>query len=160
MPMIPLIIGAGMGLLNASEQAKEEEAQRQTAAATVAYSPYTGANINQAQSSIHPAKFAASIGAGALAGAAFNQGNAAGALKGLSGSPGSESVVAGSATGDSTPQGSSYNLRGPAAQANNVGGMYGFGPAPGQFTSGPSASYGAPWPAKSPYWDQNPYGGS
>lgn len=159
MPMIPLIIGAGMGLLNASEQAKEEAAQRQIAAATIAYSPYTGANINQAESSIHPAKYIASTGAGALAGLAAYQGNAAGALKGLNGSPGSEGP-AGSATGDSTPQGSSFNLRNAASQDRNVGGMYGYGPPPGQFQSGPAATYGAPWPVKSPYWDQNPYGGS
>lgn len=154
MPWLPLAIGAGLGLLSASEQDKEASEQRKVAASTIAYSPYTGANINTAQASIHPAKYIASTGAGALAGLAAGQGNAAGALAGVTGTPASSVAPVGSATGDSTPYGTSYNLRS-AGSGKGQGGEYGYGPAPGTFTSG--SGYGAAWPSGSPYWKTNPY---
>lgn len=66
--MIPLIIGAAMGATQAMQKTQEEKAQRDIAAATIANSPYTGANINQSQASIHPADPSGTVAAGALGG--------------------------------------------------------------------------------------------
>lgn len=176
MPMLPLIIGAGMGLLQSSEQAQQEAAQRKTAAATIAYSPWTGANINQAQSAIHPATPISDIGQGLIAGARYNQGgygpnggntvnnavgtSAADSFKGLSSAQGGSPYMSGSAP----------DLQAPSADKKiSLGGEYGFGPAPGQQLQ---STYGPPWPANSPNWGlqdstgmfgygkANPYGGS
>lgn len=75
MPMIPLLIGAGVGLLSAGETQLQANKQQKIAAATTQYSPWTGANINDAQAQVKPAHFFADAGAGALAGLAASQGH-------------------------------------------------------------------------------------
>lgn len=109
MPFLPLIIGAGIGLAQAGEQGLQANKQSKIAAADIAYSPWTKANINDAQNSIHPATFATDVLGGAMAGARYGQG-----LMGGSG---------GSASGDSTPAGSSYNLQngGPTPYSPSLG---------------------------------------
>lgn len=71
--MDPITIGAALGVLQGLQQQQNEKAQRQVAAATIAYSPYTGANINSAQNGIHPANPSATIGQGLMAGAQMQQ---------------------------------------------------------------------------------------
>ncbi len=158
MPMIGLLVGAGMGLLNAGEQQLQANKQSKIAAATIAYSPWTHANINDAQASIHPAQFAANTGMGALTGWAAGQGKFAGTggdqTVNVEGrpqqAPGTTTVSDGK--GGLSPYDASKwapdNSPNPPAPQGNVGGQYGYGPAPGTMTQGPSAGYGAPW---SPY---------
>lgn len=171
MPMIPLLIGAGMGLLNASEQDKQASADRERAAATIAMSPYTGASIDKAQASIHPAKYIASTGAGALAGLAASQGNASSLLGGgptttinNNNSNAMGASAADSFKGLAAPENSFWN-KPPELSAKKkgvVGGEYGFGPPPNTFeeVDPKDTGYGAPWGPSSPYWNKNPYGSS
>lgn len=159
MPWIPIAIGAGMGLISGIEQNQQESAQRKVAATTIANSPWTGANINDAVSSIHPAKFGSALLGGAMAGAAYSQGGF--------GPAGGNSMInnisgaAGAATALTSPQngyGNPYQV--PNADMNKwvpAGGgggsqgakitEYGFGP------SGTPGYYGKPWDINSPYWN-------
>lgn len=136
MPMIPLLIGAGMGLLNASEKDKQASEDRKVAAATIAYSPYTGASIDKAQSSIHPAQYAASAAQGGLAGLQYAQSNAANAA----------------------PNASPQQMGQMQSAYKQIQGN--MGPAP-QAQAGVGADASGPWSPNNPYWRaMNPNGGS
>lgn len=140
MPMIPLIIGAGVGLLQANEQAQAEKAQRQTAAATIAYSPWTKASVSDAQASIKPATYASDIMGGTAAGARYAQGGYGG--------PGGNPVNG----GDQGVVG--FGVEGSPYMAAKSG--KGFVPDNSPTPSAPAR----PWVAPSPYWNKNPYGSS
>ena len=74
MAMLPLIIGAGLGLAQGIESDVQEQAAKPTKATTEEWSPFTHASIDQAQASLHPAQFVGDIGQGAAAGARYAQG--------------------------------------------------------------------------------------
>lgn len=73
MPMIPILIGAGLGLAQGIEGYAQEKSRQPTVATTEEFAPFTGANINQAQASLHPAQIFSSTAGGGLAGAAAAQ---------------------------------------------------------------------------------------
>lgn len=149
MPWIPLIIGAGVGLAQASEQAQQESAQRKVAATTIAYSPWTKANINDAENSIHPATYATDALGGAAAGARYAQG-------GYGPNGGNTNINA-------TPaQLTSMQTNLHQLQQNMKGSPYQAPPqaaaAPGTWVPGMVNQNQNPLDA--PFWKQSPYGGS
>lgn len=73
MPWIPILIGAGLGVAQAGEQVAEEKAKQPEVATTEEYAPFTGASIDKAQASLHPAQFASDIIGGAAMGGAASQ---------------------------------------------------------------------------------------
>ena len=74
MSFLPLVIGAGIGLLQSGQQSANAIRESNIAAATQRWAPFTHANINESQASVVPPDLMGSVGAGAVAGARYMQG--------------------------------------------------------------------------------------
>lgn len=158
MPMIPLLIGAGLGVAQGVEQFAQEKSRQPTAATTAEFSPFTGASINQAQASLHPAQFVSDIAGGAAAGARYAQGGY--------GAGGNNVNVNGGGPASSSPYGNPIEVQAqdmsqwkPDTTPNPpapAAGQSGMPPAP----TGALPAFNSPWQNQSPFWKFNPYGSS